>query len=158
MTTERRTPATGSGHLEQRSALRKRIAALGVQPRILVIEDLARDARFIETTVRLHFGPDALVKTTRSAKELASMPSDGANIIVLDDIMDMGKKAEQTIPLLRRSGFTGPIVVVSQLMTFSRQAALRRLGVIHSLVKDDADPTRLAEVIVDALDAATTTG
>lgn len=155
---DRKTAVPGSAHLERRSALKKRIASLRLAPRLLLVEDTAKDARILETTLRLHFGDTIALRTCRTVKDLKTAIAEPTDIVILDDVMDGGTTAEQTIPTLRQAGYTGTIIVVSQLMTSTRQAVLRRLGIVHALLKDEADATRLTELIVDALDVPSAAG
>jgi CheY-like chemotaxis protein len=150
---DRKPAVPGGAHLERRSALKKRIASLRTAPRLLLVEDTDKDARILETTLRLNFGDAFSLRTCRLVRDLKAAAAGPLDLVVLDDIMDGGAKAEATVPILRAAGFSGPIIVVSQMMTFTRQALLRRLGIVHALLKDEADATRLAELILDALDA-----
>jgi DNA-binding NtrC family response regulator len=156
--TVRKSAAQDGAHLAHRSALKKRIAALSAPPRVLLVEDTEKDARILETALRLHFGDSVGLTTCRSSRDVKSAMTARFDVVVLDDIMDGGVKADQIIPILRGAGHTGPIIVVSQLMTFTRRAQLRRLGIVHALLKDEADATRLAELIVDALDGPAKAG
>jgi DNA-binding response OmpR family regulator len=148
------TIVPGGAHLMRRSALLKRIQALAAKPRVLVVEDREQDARFLETALRRLFGADMPIVVARTAKDMKAASAKRFDVVILDDRLDAGITAETSIPMLRKAGHSGPIIVISALMTNTRQAQLRRLGVTDTVTKDDVDGTRLAELVVAALDGA----
>jgi DNA-binding NtrC family response regulator len=143
----------GSVHLEKRSALLKRIRARGTRLDVLVVDDRQQDANFVETTLRMLFGADATVTVATTVQAMqTSLAERVFSVIVLDDRMDGDATADTTIPLILSSRNQGPIIVLSGLLTRARIAELKRLGASEMLIKDDADSSRMAEVILKVLE------
>lgn len=115
---------------------------------VLVVEDEALDADRMFATLRVMFGYDVevrLASTLAAAVDavLARLPE----LVFLDDILKPSDDASQTIPFLRRAGFTGPIVVVSGQATRTRRLALMAAGASDVIHKDDVDSVRLTETL-----------
>ena len=74
---------------------------------------------------------------------LEAMP----DMVFLDDYLKPNDNASQTIPLLRRAGYEGPIVVVSGEVDRRREAALRSEGAVAALHKENVDSGSVTEVL-----------
>jgi DNA-binding NarL/FixJ family response regulator len=140
----------GPEYLIRRSALLKQVQALKRTLDVVYVEDNPLDAQKITTSLRMMFGPRINMRhaaTTAAMVDLIKqiMP----DILLLDDRMNNNSHADTNIPLLRKRGFTGPIVIISGVLSPSRTATLRRLGVAVIVHKDDADSLKLTEIILN---------
>ena len=68
-------------------------------------------------------------------------------MIFLDDYLKPNDTAVQTLPLLRRAGYDGPIVVISGEIDRRRQAELKELGAAACLHKDNVDSGSVTEAL-----------
>lgn len=142
--------STGSGgdFLTRKSALMRTRASLPPLKDVLIVEDESLDADRMFATLRVMFGYTLDMRhanTLAAALDavLAQMPE----FIFLDDILKPSDDATQTIPLLRRAGFQGPIVVVSGQATRNRRSVLIAAGANDVIHKDDVDSVRLTEAL-----------
>ncbi|MBU2532532.1 MAG: hypothetical protein KKB37_07315, partial [Alphaproteobacteria bacterium] len=60
----------------------------------------------------------------------------------------------ETIPLVQRAGYNGPIIVVSGEWDRERAIALRKAGASGSLHKDEVNSVALGEVLLRVLCSA----
>ena len=67
---------------------------------------------------------------------------------MLDDYMGPTDRADDALPLIRRAGFMGPIVVVSGELNRNRRTQLLRLGVADAINKDDLDSGSIGKVLL----------
>lgn len=142
--------STGSGgdFLTHKSAVMRTRAGLPALRDVLIVEDENLDADRLFATLRVMFGYTLDVRranTLATALDavLARMPE----LIFLDDILKPSDEATQSIPFIRRAGYTGPIVVVSGQATRSRRAILIEAGANEVVHKDDVDSVRLTEAL-----------
>ena len=143
---------TGGAHLARRSALLKRIQALRGRIDLLIVEDKAQDAHFIAKPLERLFGEHASLSIAATVDELkTSLKKAKFSAIVLDDRLDKGATADATLPLIRAAGHTGPVIIVSAVLTRARRAELKRLGVEGILTKDEVDSVALGEGLLAAL-------
>ncbi len=139
---------SGSDYLEQRSALAKRLRASHVETDVLVVEDKKSDLDLIVSSLRLFMGPEAPLRTATNLRTaIAAVKERSPQIVFLDDLLQ-NDRAETTIPGLRTAGCTGPIIVISGLVTRTRLVELCRLGAKDVIHKDDLNSTRLKEALL----------
>jgi DNA-binding NarL/FixJ family response regulator len=143
-----KTGPTGSEFLARKSDLtrmRQRIPGL---KEVLVIDDNNFDADSLRASLNMMFGYNL---TMRRAKSLGSaldcVIERKPDLVFLDDILPPTDTAATSIPFLRRSGFEGPIIVVSGEMTRNRRQELLRLGASDVIHKDDLDSVRISEAL-----------
>lgn len=143
---------SGGAHLERRSGLVKRIRELGLELRLLIVEDKSQDAHFISKPLSRLFGELATIVVAPTVSAMKAALTTGAvSAIVLDDNMDAGATAMDTLPMIRAAGYTGPVLLVSGLLTNTRRAELKRLGFAVILAKDELDSVELGERLLQAL-------
>jgi DNA-binding response OmpR family regulator len=143
---------TGGAHLERRSGLLKRIHALQLQIKLLIVEDKAQDAHFITKPLGRLFGTLAEIVVATTVDDLkAALARQSFSLIILDDRLDAGATADQTLPLIRNAGHTRPVLIVSAILTQARRAELKRLGAEIVLTKDELDSVELGDRILKAL-------
>jgi len=138
----------GGRHLARRSELVRVRARLGGLSDILLIEDEAPDAERLTATLRVLLGYEAGIRWASSLGDavdhiIASKPT----IVFLDDILKPSTDASQSIPLLRGAGYSGPIIIVSGMVTRSRRASLLTEGASDVIHKDDVDSVRVGEAL-----------
>jgi DNA-binding NarL/FixJ family response regulator len=144
-----RQPEPGPEYLTKRSALLKQVQSLTRSLDVVYVEDSPLDARKITTSLRLMFGPRLTMRHAATNAAISDLLKKSVpDIVLLDDRMNNNTQAEANIPLLRKRGFNGPIVILSGVLSPSRTATLRRLGVAAIVHKDDADGLRLTELIL----------
>ena len=68
----------------------------------------------------------------------------------LDDYLKPKDSALQTIPLVRRAGYRGPIIVVSGEVDRPRRIELRKAGASDIIHKDDIDSVNVSEALIRA--------
>lgn len=115
---------------------------------VLIVEDENLDADRMFATLRVMFGYS--IEMRRAPTLAAAMDAVMARkpeIIFLDDILKPSDDASQTIPLLRRAGYEGPIVIVSGQASRARRTVLLTLGASEVIHKDDVDSVRLTEAL-----------
>ena len=140
---------TGGDFLARKSDVTKLRKALPALSDVLVIDDERADADRIKATLRVMFGYEIEVRhaaTLGSAVDcvLARTPQ----IVFLDDILKPSDRATDTIPFLRRAGYSGPIIVISGLVTKKRHVELSVAGAADVIHKDELDSVRLGEALL----------
>ena len=139
---------SGGDHLAKRSDAIKNQSARPRLRSVLVVEDERTDADRLQATLHLLQGYDLEIHnaaTISSAvdKVMAHHPE----LVFLDDALKPSDTADQTIPFLRRAGYTGPILVISGQVTRRRRLELMDAGATEILHKDDVDSVKLSEAI-----------
>ncbi len=71
-------------------------------------------------------------------------------VVLLDDVLPPNENAVQTIAFLRKAGYEGPIVIVSDRASRLRSAQLRAVGAVDAIHKDNLDTVRLGEALARA--------
>lgn len=139
----------GSGwHFARRSELAGAQARLELQGDILVIDDQLLDAERLTATLRVVFGYDVQIRRASTlADAIEGVVSAKPTLVFLDDILKPSADALQAMPLLRRAGYSGPIIVVSGEVTHSRRSSLLTHGASDVIHKDDVDSVRVAEAL-----------
>lgn len=141
---------TGADYLVEKSEL----ARLGKTMRrfkdVVVFEDERLDSDRILATLRSMFGHEIEVRRARTLTSgvdllLAKKP----DLVLLDDYMGPADRADDALPLIRRSGFAGPIVVISGALNRKRKNELLKLGVAEAINKDDLDSGSIGKVMLE---------
>lgn len=124
------------------------IAQLGDQAktvhRVVVIDDDERELDYMATLTGracvqsliidcFNTVPDALEQLTRR----------GADLVLIDDHLAYGEKAEQSLERLRKANYRGPVAIMSGIVTPGRRERLMRSGIIAFLDKDEMDRCNL---------------
>ena len=122
---------------------------------VLIIEDETFDADRLQATINIILGREVSVRraaTLGSALDrvLEAMP----DMVFLDDYLKPNDDASQTIPLLRRAGYEGPIVVISGEVDRRREADLKAAGAIAALHKENVDSGSVTEALNAAFSSA----
>ena len=134
--------------LRQKSVVYKsRLQAAEVTD-VLVIDDSAIDANAVGALLRCAFGRDIIVRHATNLMRAKNMLLEGLPAaILLDDILPPRDRAESSMAILRQSGYSGPIIVLSGEMTRLRRLNLLQAGALSVLHKDDLNATALAQAL-----------
>ncbi len=140
--------SSGGDFLSKKSVLMRGRESLSEVVDVLVVDDEARDSDRMLATLRVMFGYKMSVRRAADITgALAHVANQQPDIILLDDILKPSDDGEATLPLLRATGFTGPIIVISGLVTRSRKPILIAAGATEVIHKDDVDSVRLTETL-----------
>ena len=119
---------------------------------ILIIEDETFDADRLEATIKIIVGREGL--TVRRAptldKAIDAVLHATPDMVFLDDYLKPNDSAVQTIPMVRRAGYEGPIIVISGEVDRPRNLELRRAGACETIHKDDVDSVTVSEALARA--------
>lgn len=146
-----RLPA-GALHLARLSTLRNRIQTEAPTASILIVEDDAVDARFLETQLARLFGDRAhfvVVPTLRQMSEQIDL--NDHDIILLDDRLAGRASAEDGLARIRARRPDAVITVVSRLVTRQRSFELKQQGAYAVIAKEDLDSASLGELVLEAI-------
>jgi DNA-binding response OmpR family regulator len=143
------TKVSGADYLVKRSDLARELARLPRFRSIVVFEDRQEDSDRMLALVHRMLGYEAI--EVRRASTLTSgidlLLAKPADLVLLDDRMGPVDRAEDALPLIWRSGYDGPIVVVSSELTRERRIALMKLGITEAVHKDDLDSGSMGELM-----------
>lgn len=118
---------------------------------ILIIEDEAFDADRIKATLHIMFGYDIAIRHASSLdRAIDAVIERKPQVVLLDDVLPPNENAVQTIAFLRKAGYEGPIVIVSDRASRLRSAQLLAVGAIDAIHKDNLDTVRLGEALARA--------
>jgi CheY-like chemotaxis protein len=146
---------TGRDYLEKRSRLTKDLAARANFKQIQVVDDDQFDADVLASLLRKLLGPAVRIEQSKSINALPRQWAGGLpDLIFLDDRLGHIGTANTAVPLLRKLGFAGPIVVTSGLLSRQRRMEVMRLGVAATLHKDDLDTLSVIECLLAVIDSA----
>lgn len=139
-------------HLARRSDLAKEKKTLPALKSVLVVDDTILDAERIKATLSVLFGYELVV---RHAKTLSSALDyvlvERPDIILLDDYLKPNDTALQTIPMLRKAGFGGSIIVISGQLDRHRYRDLIEIGAQDAIHKDDLNSVRIQETLNEVM-------
>lgn len=140
-------------YLEKRSRLAKQLAERDAFERITIIDDRSLDADVLAGLLRRILGRDLEIEIAKSLLVLrTSWTTARPDLVFLDDRLGHIGNASAHIPNLRRLDFTGPIVIISGMMTRQRRAELIGLGAAEALHKDDIDALVMMDLLLRLLD------
>jgi CheY-like chemotaxis protein len=118
---------------------------------ILIIEDATRDAGRVEATLRAMFGYEMSIRHVATINmALDALLKQLPDLIFLDDHLKPADRAGDTIPLIRRCKYDGPIILMSALLSQRRQAEAVRLGAVAAIHKDALDSGSIEEALARA--------
>jgi DNA-binding NarL/FixJ family response regulator len=140
---------TGADYLVEKSDLARLSKEMPKFKSIVVFEDERLDSDRMLATLRTIYGHDVEVRRARTLTSgidllLAKRP----DLILLDDYMGPTDRADDALPLIRRSGFDGPIVVISGALDRKRRNELLKLGFADALNKDDLDSGSIGKILL----------
>ncbi len=123
------------------------ISRAGRPTAILVIETAAVDAERLRATLRVLFGYQVpIVWASSLADALARLGETKPELAFLGDLGSQAD-APSAIGVLRRAGFAGPIIAVSNTVTPALRIRTITDGAIDVIHKDDLHSARIAEAL-----------
>lgn len=139
---------SGGDFLMRKSKALQRRAGRPPMLDVLIVDDDALDAERMLGTLRIMCGYDVSLRRAATINSALSLVmAKRPDMIFLDDILKPSDDAAQTIPLLRRAGYEGPIIVISGVATRKRTSTLISAGASDVIHKDDVDSVRLTEAL-----------
>lgn len=114
----------------------------------LIIDDNAVDARVLKAVLHVMFGYDVSIRTAKTlGAGLDEILANAPDVIFLDDILPPSDTALDTIPIIRKCDYAGPIIIISGLSDRDRMLKLRDAGASHVIHKDDIDSVSVGEAL-----------
>ena len=139
---------TGGDILSRRNEASWSKQALPSLKDILIVEDETFDADRLKATLSVVLGRDTNLRLAPTlALALDCVLEAVPDMIFLDDYLKPNDTATQTIPLLRRAGYEGPIVVISGEVDRKREAELRAIGAAAAVHKENVDSGSVTEAL-----------
>ena len=112
--------------------------------RVVVIDDDDRDLDYMATLGGPASAQRLMIDCFNSVQEaIELLASRGADLVILDDQLAYGERAEHSLERLRRANYCGPIAIVSGFVAPGRRERLMRSGIISFLDKDEIDRANL---------------
>lgn len=142
-------PAKGTGaeFLVRKSDVAKARREMLPLRDVLIVEDRKLDAERMVATLRTLLGYELLVRRANTLNSaLDQMLKQKPDVILLDDRL-VSENANESIPMLRRVPFEGPIIVISSHMDRLRRVEVMKLGADEALNKDDVDSVEIATIL-----------
>jgi response regulator of citrate/malate metabolism len=101
--------------------------------------------------VRLMFGYDVSVRTASSlGAMLDAISVRFPDLIFLDEAVSPNLKAVEAIPIIRRCGYAGPVLITAIAPSTTLIRALLDAGVADVIDRDELDSARIAEALLGA--------
>ena len=142
---------TSTDHLQRHSNNAKSRNGRGHFDDILIIEDETFDADRVKATLHIMFGYDITIRHAASIDRAIDCVLDRKpQVVLLDDVLPPNENAVQTIAFLRKAGYEGPVIIVSDRASRLRSAQLRAVGAVDAIHKDNLDTVRLGEALARA--------
>ena len=130
-----------------------RISRLAKVTSILIVDDSIRDSEILSSSLRLVVGHDVKITLVQHLRALSRALSEGTpDVVFLDDRLGHVTTAEASLSLIRAAGYHHPVIIMSGLLTRTRQIELMRLGAADVVHKDDRNTARLSEAILKVLE------
>lgn len=150
-------PGTGGDFLAQKSdvtqAKREQLPEL---QDILIVEDEGFDERRLTAVLNIVLKRDCNIRIARSlTKAIDAVLEATPDMIFLDDYLEPNDSALETIPLVRRAGYQGPIIVLSGEWDRERAIELKKVGASESMHKENINSVELGAMLVRAFNVGT---
>ena len=112
--------------------------------RVVVIDDDDRDLDYMAALAGPASAQRLIIDCFNSVQDaLELLSSRGADLVVLDDQLAFGEKAELSLERLRKANYRGPVAIVSGFVAPGRRERLMRSGIISFLDKAEIDRANL---------------
>ena len=139
---------TGAEYLVRKSDLAKSRKDMPSYKDILIVEDENLDANRLVATLRTMFGYELQVRRAKTLSSAVDMVlSRPPELVLLDDMLKPSDRATDSIPMIRRANYTGPIVIISSMIDRERRKLLIARGATDTIHKDDLNSVAIAEVL-----------
>ena len=115
---------------------------------VLIVEDDTLDSERLKATLHIILGRDVNVRRAQTlTSALDCVLEARPDMVFLDDYLKPSDTALQTLPLIKRAGYDGPIVVISGAITRRRVAELKAAGAAACIHKEDVDSGSVTEAL-----------
>lgn len=140
---------TGADYLVEKSDLARMGKLVPKFKDILIVEDESLAGDRLTATLRAMLGYDPEVRRARTLGiALDLLLKKHPELILLDDILKPSDTAVDSLPMIRHTGYKGPIVIVSANVDRFRRAELLSKGADDTIHKDDLDSGSIARTLV----------
>jgi DNA-binding NarL/FixJ family response regulator len=138
----------GPKHLARKNELAASQAKFQTLRDVLLIDTGHLDAERLTATLHVILGYKSQIRTAWSlADAVVYLETEPPTVVFVDDVPEPGTDAEQAIPLLRKAGFAGAIIVVGEKVAPARRAKLLQIGASEVIHRDDLDSVSVAEAL-----------
>lgn len=116
---------------------------------VLVVSDTRLDVDRIVATLRAVLGYTLSIRTARAANAAVDeVLREPPHLIIMDDVLAPDDTALSVMPLLRRAGYSEPIIIASRVTYAARTRMLLEAGAAHVMNKDDLDSVAIRDILV----------
>lgn len=144
---------TGADYLVEKSDLARASKAMPRIRDVVVFEDERMDSDRMLATLRTLLGYEVEVRRARTLNSgIDLLLQKRPDLLLLDDYMGPSDRADDALPLIKRAGFDGPVVVVSGMLNRKRRTELLKLGVVEAINKDDLDSGSIGKIMLQLAD------
>ena len=114
----------------------------------LVVGDDRQEVARLVATLRVLLGYEIKIRTANSVNAAINELLHGIpQIVVMDDVLQPDHTATQSIPMLRRANYAGPILIVSRLTSVERTTRLVEIGAAAVINKDNLDASAVGDAL-----------
>ena len=141
-------PSSGGEFLARKSDAALNKALLPKLTDVLIVEDEPMDADRLEATLRIILGRETNVRRAPTLdKAIDAVLHTIPDMLFLDDYLKPHDSALETLPMVRRAGYEGPIIVISGEVDRPRNLELCRAGASETIHKDDVNSVKICEAL-----------
>jgi DNA-binding NarL/FixJ family response regulator len=145
-------PGPALGFLERRASLVTGRERLPTVRDVLIIGGTT--SPLLGALVRLMFGYDVSVRSAASVgAALDALNLRAPDLVFVEQVLPPAMPAVDILPLARRCGYTGPLVVLATSASPGLVRALLDAGAADVVDRDELDSARIAEVLLRAFGA-----
>jgi DNA-binding NarL/FixJ family response regulator len=121
---------------------------------IVIVEDETFDAKRLAAIVNLVIGRQTTIRIAPSLnKAIDAVLQSSPDLMFLDDYLEPSDSALDTMPMVRRAGYQGPIVVISGELDRERLVELEKAGASDAVHKDELNSVDLGALLVRIFEA-----
>lgn len=121
---------------------------------IVIVEDETFDAKRLAAIVNLVIGRQTTIRIAPSLnKAIDAVLQSSPDLMFLDDYLEPSDSALDTMPMVRRAGYQGPIVVISGKLDRGRLVELKKAGASDAVHKDELNSVDLGALLVRIFEA-----
>lgn len=147
-----RTGSSGD-FLRRRSDVTQAKEVLPELNNILLVEDFEADAKRLKALLHIVLGREPEVRLAHSLdKAIDEVLRSPPDLLLLDDYLKPNDSALETIPMVRRAGYQGPIIVVSGEMDRARSIALRKASASGTIHKEEVNSVELGALLLQVFE------
>jgi DNA-binding NarL/FixJ family response regulator len=122
---------------------------------IVLVEDFEADADRLTALLHIVLGREAVIRVAKSLdKAIDAVLKATPDLMILDDYLEPSDSALDTIPLVRRAGYEGPIIILSGELDRARGIALKKAGASGTIHKDNVNSVELGGLLVQVFSKA----